>query len=217
MAHKLNYYNGLWEEMIRNDRDKIDHWKDIDKAIEFGLELPAELKEMEWMRNIQSTLPVEVIVVGSKVLSTIEPTIFLQPLNSNENTIKKANEVEQNLLWQFIQMDKRFKHGMLSETIESALKYDSVATFTVPVKWQLKGQKGAIPSRYKAAMNQGGFITTVENPQDIHSRFSPLGLDTVLNSKVMRARDACVFYDCKEGTILSQNFSSFKIVPCVIA
>ncbi len=180
--------------MIRNEVEKVNHFRDIDKVIEFGLELPEELKKLKWMRNIQSTLPVEVMVVGTKVLTTIEPDIFIQPLNSNPGTIKLANEKEQNILWQLQQMDKRHKSGMLSELVESALRYDSIACFTVPVDWQMKGQQGPLPSRYKAAMNQGGFMTTVENPKDIHARFSPLGLDMVLNAKVMRARDAIYFY-----------------------
>ena len=180
--------------MIQNDVKKVNHFRDIDKVIEFGLELPEDLKKLKWMRNIQSTLPVEVMVVGTKVLATIEPQVFIQPLNSNEGTIKLANAKEQNILWQLMQMDKRHKSGMISELVESALRYDSIACFTVPVNWQIKGQQGKLPSRYKAAMNQGGFITTVENPKDIHSRFSPLGLDMVLNAKVMRARDAMYFY-----------------------
>ena len=180
--------------MIQNDKKKVDHFKAIDKVIEFGLELPSDLKKLKWMRNIQSTLPVEVMVVGTKVLTTIEPKVFIQPLNANEGTIKLANEKEQNILWQLQQMDKRHKNGMIRELVESALRYDSIACFTVPVNWQIKGQQGELPSRYKAAMNQGGFITTIENPKDIHARFSPLGLDMVLNAKVMRARDAIYFY-----------------------
>ena len=194
MAQTLNYYNGLWAEMIQNDKEKVDHFKDIDKAVEFGLELPAPLKELKWMRNIQSTLPAEIMVVGRKTLTTIEPNFYIQPLNSNEGTIKLANEREQNLRWQFQQMDKRAKHGIFGDIVESALRYDSAATFTVPTNWQIKGQPGALPSRYKAALNQGGFITVVENPKDVHARFSPLGLDIVLNSKVMRASDAALFY-----------------------
>ncbi len=195
MAQKgIPYYRDLWREMIVNDKAKIDHFVEIDDAIEFGYVLPDALREMKWMRNIQSTLPVQVIVVGAKTLATIEPTVFIQPLNANAGTIKLANDREQNILWQFQQMEKRHKHGFINEIVESALKYDSIASFTVPTDWQIKGQKGSIPSRYKAALNQGGFITTVENPKDIHARFSPLGLDMVLNSKIMRARDAALFY-----------------------
>jgi len=193
----IDFYKSLWTEMIKSDEDKVSHFRDIDEVIEFGLELPDNLKKLKWMRNIQSTLPVEVMVVGTKVLTTIEPKVFIQPLNSNAGTIKLANEREQNILWQFQQMDKRHKHGMLSELVESALRYDSIAAFTVPVNWQVKGQQGTLPSRYKAAENYGGFITTIENPKDIHSRYSPLGLDMVLNAKVMRARDAVLFYGKK--------------------
>ena len=190
----LNYYNGLWEEMIRNDKEKVDHYKKIDQVIEFGLKLPPHLSEMKWMRNIQSTLPAEIMVVGTKTLTTIGPKAFIQPLNSNAETIKLANEKEQNILWQFQQMEKRAKHGMLGDAIESALRYDAVTSFTVPVEWQMKGHVGTKPSRYKAAMNNGGFMELIENPKDIHSRFSPLGLDKVLNAKVMRAQDAILFY-----------------------
>ncbi len=197
MVQNIDYYVGLWTEMIQNDKAKVDHFKEIDKAIEFGFELPPKLAELPWMRDIQSTLPVQVIVVGTKTLSTIEPTVFIQPLHANEGTIKRANAKEQNLRWQFQLMEKRTEHGLLSDIVESALRYDSVACFTVPVNWQIKGQEGTLPSRYKAAMNQGGFITTVENPKDIHARYSPLGLDMVLNAKVMRARDAVLFYGTK--------------------
>lgn len=201
MVQNIDYYKSLWTEMIRTDEKKVKHFKKIDEVIEFGLELPPDLKKMKWMRNIQSTLPVEVMVVGTKVLTTIEPTFFLQPLNSNEATIKVANEREQNISWQFQQMDKRHKNGLMGEVVESALRYDSIANFTVPVNWQIKGQTGTIPSRYKAAQNQGGFITTVENPKDIHARYSPLGLDMVLNAKVMRARDAIYFYGKKAARL----------------
>ena len=201
MAQNIDYYIGLWSEMIANDKDKIEHFKEIDQAIEFGYSLPPKLAELPWMRNIQSTLPTQVIVVGTKILCTIEPTFFIQPLNAHEGTIKLANEKEQNLLWQFHQMEKRTEHGLLSDIVESALRYDSVACFTVPVNWQIEGQEGKLPSRYKAAMNQGGFITTVENPKDIHARYSPLGLDMVLNTKVMRARDAVYFYGEKASAL----------------
>jgi len=193
----IDYYKGLWAEMIKNDKDKIDHLKEIDKVIEFGLELPQKLRDMKHMRNIQSTLPTEIIVVGRKTLCTIGPKVFIQPLNPNDGTIKIANEKEQNILWQFKQMEKRSKHGMIGDIVESALKYDSVATFTVPVSWQIGGQEGALTPRYKAAMNQGGFMSIVENPKNIFSRFSPLGLDMVLNAKVMLAREAVNYYGDK--------------------
>ena len=189
----LNYYNGLWEEMIRNDKPKNDHLRKIDQVIEFGLKLPTELAEKKWMRNIQSTLPSEIMVVGRKTLTTIEPKIFIQPLNSNAGTIKLANEREKNLLWQFKQMEKRSRHGMIGDAVESALRYDAITSFTVPVEWQMKGH-GSTPSRYKSAMNNGGFMELIENPKDVHARFSPLGLEKVLNAKIMRAQDAIAFY-----------------------
>ncbi len=194
MAQNLNWYNGLWAEMLVSDQEKVDHFKEIDQAIEFGYELPEALKELKHMRNIQSTLPAQVIIVGTKTLVTIEPTVFIQPLNANPATIEIANAKEQNILWEFQQMEKRSERGMLSDLVESALRYDSVAAFNVPVKWQIGGQKGKVPSRYKSALDQGGFITPITNPKDIHARFSALGLDMVLEAKVMRARDACYFY-----------------------
>ena len=204
MTRNIDWYKGLWTEMLRNDKSKIDHFKEIDKVIEFGLELPAELKKLKWMRNIQSTLPAEVMVVGRKTLATIQPRVFIQPLNSNEGTIKDANMREQNILWQLKQADKRAKHTMIGDIVESAMRYDSIAAMTTPVNWQVRGQKGDLPSRYKAAMNQGGFITTIENPKDIHARYSPLGLDMVLNAKVMRARDAVYHYG-KDANLLKDK------------
>ena len=198
MARISNNDKALWTEMIEKDKDKHDHFEDIDDLIEFGYELPEELKEMPWMRNIQTTIPTQVIIVGRKVLSTIESRTFIQPMNTNEKTIEIANQREQALDWHFWLMNKRSQHGLIGDIVESALRYDTVAAITVPLNWQMKGQPGLMPSRYKAAKRQGGFITLIENPKNISARYSPLGLDMVLNHKVMRARDAGLFYDLKD-------------------
>ena len=191
MAQGINYYRGLWKEMISNDNDKINHWKKIDKAVELDYKLPEALANQAWMREIISTVPLAVIVTGKKVLTTIEVRFFIQPLNDEPETIKRANALEQNLLWQFLQMDKRGRNAFIPELVESALRYDSIAAFTVPVNWQIEGDTS---SQYKDALNKGGFMTVIENPKDIHARFSPLGLDMVLCSKVMLAREAVKFY-----------------------
>jgi len=216
MAKKKNigYYTSLWEEMITNDDDKIKHWKNIDKAVQLDYELPAKMKNQKWMRNIVSSIPLTVIVTGKKVLTTIEPSFFIQPLNDEPETIKRANALEQNLAWQFQQMDKRGKNSFILELVESALRYDSIAAFTVPIKWQMEGNTSA---QYKAALNQDGFMTLIENPKNIHSRFSPLGLESVLSAKVMRAKDAAIFFGSKakklqqaiEGSPTEQYVSVF--------
>lgn len=198
MVKKISYYRGLWDEMIRNDSDKMDHFRDIDKAIELDYKLPENLRKQKWMREILSTVPLAVIITGKKVLATIEPTFFYQPLNDEPETIKRANAVEQNIAWQFIQMKKRGKTDFIAELVESALRYDVIATLTVPVEWQIKGQGGTLPTKYKnASLNKNGFMSTLENPKDIYARFSPLGLDMVLNAKVMRAGDAAKYYGGK--------------------
>lgn len=199
MVQTIDWYKGLWDEMICNDKPRNSHFDEVDEAVEFGFELPAQLKELKWMRNIQSTLPIQVITVGTKTLATIEPTVFIQPQNSNEATAKVANTKEQNVLWQLRQMEKRTRYGFISDVVESALRYGVVASFTVPIDWQVKAQRGVLPSRYDAAFNQGGYISIVEDPKTVHARFSPLGLDKVLVSKVMRASDAVQFYG-KEAT-----------------
>ena len=194
MARKIGYYTSLWDEMITNDNDKIDHWKKIDKAVELDWELPEALKNQKWMRKIISSVPLAVIVTGKKVLCTIEPRFFIQPLNDEPETIKRANALEQNLLWQFQQMDRRGKNSFIPELVESALRYDSIAAFTVPVAWQIEGDTS---SQYKDALNKGGFMTLIENPKNVHARFSPLGLESVLGTKVMRAKDAVTFFGSK--------------------
>ena len=129
MARISNNDKALWNEMILKDKDKHDHFRDIDELVEFGYELPEELSEMPWMRNIQTTIPTQVIKVGRKVLATIEPTVNIQPMNSNEVTKEIANAREQALMWHFWLMEKRSQHGFLGDVIESALRYDSTAVF----------------------------------------------------------------------------------------
>ena len=204
MAKRIDYYKDIWTEMINNDQHKVDHMKEVDKAVELDYELPQKLKDQKWMRKIVSSVPLAVIVTGKKVLCTIEPRFFVQPLNDEPETIRRTNLLEQNLSWQFQQMDKRGKTPFVPELVESALRYDSIAAFTVPVKWQVGGSKlggGVTPARYDASLDQGGFMTIIENPKNVHARFSPLGLDMVLCAKVMRAQDAVMFYGKKAAKL----------------
>ena len=180
------YIAPLSAEMMENDKPSKDLLGDIDKMVEFDYTLPSKLTEKKAMRNIVTTVPYTVVTVGKRTLATIRPQVFIQPFNSKGATKKKANAIEKNLLWQLKQADKRSSRSIVSELVESALKHDAIATFTVPVSWQLKGTG--------KEDDADGFMIMVEDYKNIYPRFSPLGLESVLQSKVMRAKEALAFW-----------------------
>jgi len=192
----IGYISGKAQEMMRNDRKRIKLFQDIDKMVELDWDLPEQMRELKWMRKVVSTDPLSAITVGRRTLATIEPRIFIQPLNDNIVTKKMANMNEQNLLLQLKQANKRAEFDIIGDVAESALRYGMTAVMTVPVKWQLKGTQA---DRWIA--NPGGYMVMVENPRNIYPRYSPLGLESVLHVKVMRAADAVSFYGDKAREI----------------
>lgn len=184
-----DYLAPMAQEMIKNDKSRNDLLNKIDDMVECRWSLPDEIKDVKEMREIVSTDPQSVIITGGRTLATIEAQVFLQPLNSNIVTKNVANWHEMNLLWQLRRANERARRDIVGDIIESALRYDAIATFTVPVKWQLKGTG--------RAGDTDGFMVLVENYKDVHPRFSPLGLESVLHVKVMTAQEAVQFWGDK--------------------
>lgn len=196
MLKDIKWYGDRNKELILNDKKRNNHFRKIDQMIELDYTLPEELSELKHMRDIVSTDPLSAITVGRRTLATVKPSVFLQPLNDRLKTKQMANETEQILLWQLRQAANRGRKDIIGDIVESALRYDMTAVLTIPIKWQLEGQlgMGLSKERYSAAKDYGGFMISVENPQNVHTRYSPLGLETVLVTKVMRAVDVCTFY-----------------------
>ena len=192
----LKFYGERNAELIRNDQERNDHFAKIDDMVELNYTLPKELSELKHMRNIVSTDPLSAITTGRRTLATVQPSVFIQPLNQKLRTKEMANETEKILLWQLRQAGFRAQKDIIGDVVESALRYDMTAVLTIPIKWQLEGQlgKGISKNRYDAAKNYGGFMVGVENPKNVHVRHSALGLETVLVAKVMRAKDVCTFF-----------------------
>jgi len=182
-----DYFPGLFNEMIKNDKPRNDVLNEIDKMVEMDWSLPEAMTKVKSMRAIISTDPASVIIVGRRTLATLKPQVFIQPLNTAKMTKKLANMNEKNLLWQLQRADARSRRSITGDIVESALRHDAVATFTVPVNWQLKGTGRSIS-------DESGFMVMVENYKYIHPRFSPLGLESVLHVKIMRAKEAVQFW-----------------------
>ena len=198
MSKYVNYYAGKAQEMIRNDSKRIELFQKIDDMVELDWDLPETLDELKWMRKVVSTDPLSAITVGRRTLSTIRPKVFIQPLNDNIVTKKMANMNEQNLLMQIKQANKRAEFDIVGDIVESALRYGMAAVMTVPVKWQLEGTQ-----QNRWIKDPGGFMVMVEKPINVYPRFSPLGLESVLHVKLMRAEDAVAFWGDKAKKIKS--------------
>lgn len=194
---KIDYIQGLSSEMVQNDSERNDLYNKIDDMINLHWDLPEEIRKLKWIRKVISTDPQAALKTAIRTLSTVEPIPFYQPTNKNEETVKAAHDIEMNLLWQLKQADKRSEHRIVPDIVESALRYDTVVTQTIPLKWQLEAMEdmgGDAPTRYRAAKNLGAFMVITHNPKGIHSRHTPLGLDKVLSVKVMKADEAIAFW-----------------------
>ena len=193
----IQFYVDRNTEIIKGDKARNALFEKIDAMIELDYQLPKAMSDMKWMRKIVSTDPLSAITTGRRTLATVKPSVFLQPLNAKQLAADQANETEQVLLWQLKQSGKRSKKNLIGDVVESGLRYDMIVANVIPLAWQLKPKmrKGIVSElRYMAAKKLGGFLVMVENPKDVHARFSALGLESVLTEKVMLAQDVIKFY-----------------------
>lgn len=210
---KIEYIQGLANEMVNNDSNRNELFNKIDRMINLQWDLPEEIRKLKWMRKVVSTDPQSALKTAIRTLSTIEPVPFYQPTNPNEETKQAASEIEMNLLWQLKQANKRSEHNIVADCVESALRYDTIAVQTIPIKWQLKAMEdmgGDAPTRYRAAKNLGAFMVITHKPKGIHARYTPLGLDKVLVVKVMKADEAIAFWGKKRTRDLIEDVEDEK-------
>src|SRR3990170_7649138 len=104
MAKKVDYYHDLSEEMIKADKARDAANIAYDAMDHNDLEIPSELKTIQWVRPNVDTGPSTDIAAGLRVLSALQENITIQPLASNQATKEKVNEWERSLAWVMAQV-----------------------------------------------------------------------------------------------------------------
>lgn len=190
MPQTKQYYQGLFQEMLDEDSKRDAMYRSIDAMFHNVWDLPQPLRKIEWIRKVVSTDPSDALRTATRVLSTVAPKFYYQPLYDNVATKDVANNIERAIDWNFKQASRR-RARVERSLVASCLRYDMAAANVVDLDHQFKALtnlESHDARRVGAARRYGKYAITVHNPQYVHARWSDLFLEAVLLAKVMPAQ-----------------------------
>ncbi|KAA3643421.1 MAG: hypothetical protein DWQ07_23190 [Chloroflexi bacterium] len=195
----LNYYQGLANEMVQADRGRDAMLRAMDDMWHNRWSLPKGISNLRWVHKVVSTDPHDALRAGTRVLSSVEPRIKLQPLAPNEATREKTDGIERALGWHFRNASRRRRANVLRDVVLSTLLYDEVVAQVVYLPEQIEAMKAfkGDTRRLEAARRYGPFSILVRNPRQVHVRYSDWMPESVLLKKVMRVGEVVDFWGTK--------------------
>lgn len=193
MIKSLEYYQGLAGEMIDEDKARDELYLAMESMHHLEWNLPGPLSAFPWIRKFVTTDPFDALRGLTRVLSTVTPKIFVQPLGPSEEDKRFANDLERALLWLLKMSSGRAKSKVVPDIVLSAARCDEVTAQVVNLDVQAK-LIGMDDRRVKAARRHGPFAVLVRNPRFVHSRFSDWMLEDVLYARIVPAEEVVAFW-----------------------
>ena len=192
----LNYCSGLAQEMIQEDADRDKLFDGVEKMFHMEWVLPEELASVEWIRKTVSSDPHDAVRTGTRILSTLKPNIKIAPPAGNDDTKIYTQSWEYALKYWLDLAGKRKRTNIVRDMVLSALLYDSVAAYVVPLEYQQKlaGQGIGAAKNWKMGQRYGPFIVNVFNPKTVHARFSDIGTEAVYSCSKQKMASLIEFW-----------------------
>jgi len=199
MVEKLEFFQELATDMIEADHPRDEMFQAMDAMWHAEWELPWEAANMSWLHKVVSTDPHDAVRAGTRVLSSVEPRIKLQPTAPLRENMEKADSIERALGWHFKTAARRKRSSVLRDVVHSALLYDEIIAQVVYLPYQIKeleSFKGE-DKRMEMALRYGPFSIIVRNPQHVNVRYSDYMPEGVLMRRVIRLHEAMNFWGSK--------------------
>lgn len=207
---KLGFYEKLAVEMLKRDEDRDDMFLEMDRMWMSQWELPFE--QTGYIHKVVSTDPHDAIRSGTRVLSSGEPRIKLQPMGPMLTDRKNANRIERGLKWHYKNAIQRRSADAVADAVLSALLYDEVVAQVIYLPWQKKEAMALEQdiSRLEAADSFGPFAVVFRNPKDVHVTYSDYMPEEVLMKSVMPVEEVVNFWGEKNTQKLIKDKKNLK-------
>lgn len=184
-AHNnLKYYTQLKEEIIQDNRGKVDFFDKIDALDKVKWSLPKQMEELGWMHKVTSSDGRDAIRTATRALSGVFPRIKWRPVGDSEDDIDVANQYERILELLLKQASDRNEVPIQRDVVKSACKYDMVASQVTYIPYQKKVSEaygiGGDVKRWERALQNGPFMVKFRDPRTVHKMRSDYGSKAVL-------------------------------------
>jgi hypothetical protein len=172
-------------DMIEIDKERDNLFEEIDDMWHGKWSLPAPLKGKPDLREIIDLSPHDALKSGSAILSTIMPHWTVQPLVSNLAEQERAEKTAYAIDYNYKRMNQRGSSTILWDLVHSCLRYDACAVWLDYLPYQFKKPN----LRQRHALRGGDFVAVVHNPRTVHIQKDEFGINCVLLSTNMTAKE----------------------------
>lgn len=199
----LLYYQRLAQDMVQRDAQRDQMLAAMDRMWRGDWSLPPQMADLRWVHKVVSSDPHDALRAGTRVLSSVEPYIKVQPLAGDEAQRGNADKLERALSWLFRNASRRRRASVLRDVVLSALMYDEVVAQVVYLPHQVGAMQAmeGDAARLQAAQRYGPFAILVRNPRQVHVRYSDWMPEAVLMKRVMPAAEALDYWGKKAGRL----------------
>lgn len=209
----LSYFTGLASECLKNDKERMKMYADIDMHRLGQWKPSAALTQLPWIRgrNFSSTAPADALDAGTRAFAALMPKITIEPMTDEIAEYEDAEKKETALEWHFKRMNMHGKKTTHWQIMESAMRYCAVAFETEYLPFSLKGRKDK--KRILSLQRGSSFRWPVHHPGTVHSRHSKNGLESVCLVKVVNFQEMLdEFGEQNEGIkkLIREHFQSQK-------
>lgn len=183
MTNTLSYFTNIAANLHSRDSGRNELFEASEKMYHNEWDLPASLKNVDWIRKVISTDPHDAIEAGVRVLSPLDYKIRVVPAAANEASKDLANQRERVLKYWLQNSSHRRRSTLIRDVVRSALLYDMVAVQVMPIDYQkklaLEQGFGLTVKQLQEARRRGPFINTVFNPKGVHVDYNDYGISVV--------------------------------------
>jgi len=152
--------------------------------------LPSQAKK-EFFRKTVSAAPANALTTSVKVLGAETPKIKFTPTGPDPDDRATASAIERALGWEIKNAAKRSQTKLVPDIIRSAVQYAECAVYVDYLPDRIKNFPEA---RQKQILRNGNFALVPHNPSSVYPRYSPLGLESVLLAKMMKASQVVQYW-----------------------
>lgn len=199
----LLFYQRLAQEMVQRDSQRDQMLAAMDQMWRGEWNLPPQMADLRWVHKVVSSDPHDALRAGTRVLSSVEPYIKVQPMGQDDEQRENADKLERALGWLFRNASRRRRASVLRDVVLSALMYDEVVAQVVYLPHQVSALQAmdGEAARLQAAQRYGPFAILVRNPRQVHVRYSDWMPEAVLMKRVMPAGEAIDYWGKKANKL----------------
>lgn len=186
-VHSLKYFQNRLSRLVALDKDRDEMFQAFDEMDHGEWTPPEEFDDISWVDPLVSTEQHDVLQAGARIISDSVPKFKVMPRSIKGGSEAKVDVYERGLQSLFHKADRRREASVVGDAGFSALKYAECAISVLFLPEQIRSAKaiGSNMTRYEALKRGGEFIVTVNNPKNVHVRYSDLGVEEVGLIKTM--------------------------------